>query len=250
MDKNKIIIALKEKIINRRHIHRHNDINWEFPSVLRKPLNLTDNLDVTQLALCPDQTMCEKRKALCGVNGFFSPPRLVSSVLLLSIMNVSFLTSLSLNHLYSSCFYSIHSHLPSLSYMPLPTSLYATPTLPHLSTTIFPHMNGYKNGGKFIISKNKHVSNSVLLPCHIPEGCAMLWMGPVCSPHLGLVHTPPTHSKEHIHFPKFQKGHSEAVITSILHSFVIAFISLWANLALVLSCGFTAVRMGLRTQQQ
>lgn len=102
-------------------------------------------------------------------------------------------------HMYSSCFYSIHSHLIYLSYMPLPTPLYATPTLPHLSTAIFPHMNGYKNGGKFIISKNKHVPNSVLLPCRIPEGCTMLWMGPVCSPHLGLVHTPPTHSKEHTH---------------------------------------------------
>lgn len=78
---------------------------------------------------------------------------------------------------------------------------------------LYPHKNGYKSEGKFIRSKNKHVSVSVLLPCRVPQGCTALWMGPVCSPRLGSVYTH-SHSRESTH--TLSKGHSKAVITSIL----------------------------------
>lgn len=79
---------------------------------------------------------------------------------------------------------------------------------------LYPHKNGFKSGGKFIRSKNKHVSASVLLPCRVPQGCTVLWMSPVFSPCLWSTraHTHNTYQRTHI----LSKGHSEAVITSIL----------------------------------
>lgn len=99
---------------------------------------------------------------------------------------------------------SIHSHLPYLPYMPSPSPSYTTP----LPTYTPPHKNGYKSGGKFIRSKNKHVSVSVLLPCRVPQGCTALWM----ALSVRLVWGPCTHHRTHT----LSKGHSKAVITSIL----------------------------------
>lgn len=47
-------------------------------------------------------------------------------------------------------------------------------TLNHLSP--YPQKNSDNSRGKFIRSKNKHVSVSLLLPWHIPQGCGALWM--------------------------------------------------------------------------
>lgn len=66
--------------------------------------------------------------------------------------------------------------------------------------------------------------------------------GPVCSPRLGSVHTLTTHTTEHTHFPK----DTQKQLSLVFSSFVITAIPPPANLALVLSSGFTAVRKGLR----
>lgn len=54
------------------------------------------------------------------------------------------------------------------------------------------------------------------------------------------------HTTERTHFPK----DTQKQLSRLFSSFVIAVIPPQANLALVLSCGFTAMRMELRTQQQ
>lgn len=148
--------------------------------------------------------------------------------------------------IYSTCFNSIPTSpiCPTCLCRPPPHPLHTTPIPP--MHPLHPHMNGYKSEGKFIRSKNKHVSVSVLLPCRVPQGCTVLWMGPVCSPRLGSARTLATHTTERTHFPK----DTQQQLSLLFTSFVIAVICPQANLALVLSCGFTAVRMGLRTQEQ
>lgn len=110
-----------------------------------------------------------------------------------------------------------------MSFSSIPSDFTICPRLPLLMHNIrpslpvcplYPHKNGFKSGGKFIRSKNKHVSASVLLPCRVPQGCTVLWMSPVFSLCLWSTraHTHNTHQRTHI----LSKGHSEAVITSIL----------------------------------
>lgn len=72
-----------------------------------------------------------------------------------------------------------HTSLP-------PSALHAF-TLNILSP--YPQKNSDNSGGKFIRSKNKHVSVSVLLPWHIPRGSSALWMA--LSVHFvwGSIHT-------------------------------------------------------------
>ena len=87
---------------------------------------------------------------------------------------------------------SVHFHLLSLPYMPLPPT-HNTPLSP-LLLPLNSHKNSFKSGGKFIRSKNKQVPVFVLLLCCVPKGCTMLLMGHVCSPRLGSVHTQNTHA--------------------------------------------------------
>lgn len=65
----------------------------------------------------------------------------------------------------------------------------------------------------------------------------------VCGPH---AHTPTTHTRELIYFPK----DTQKQLSLLFCSFVIVVIPFQANLALVLCCGCAAVRMRPRTQQQ
>lgn len=75
---------------------------------------------------------------------------------------------LSLPHLLQIYLHLHNSHLPYMPYMPLPQppSLRTTSSPSCLYILLYPHMNGYKRRGKFIRSKNKHVS--VLLLYRIP----------------------------------------------------------------------------------
>lgn len=168
-----------------------------------------------------------------------SPPHLLCFLLFLSFP--------SPHHLYFSSYPAaftvyIYSHLLYLPYMPSASpfthNIHPSPPVPRLH----PHKTGYKFRGKFIRSKNKHVSVSVLLPCRVPQGCAMLWMGPVCSPRLWPAQTP-------------QSAHTlKRTLESSYHFYSPALLlplnPPQANLALVPSCGFTTERMGLRTRQQ
>lgn len=133
-----------------------------------------------------------------------------------------------------------------MSFSSIPSDFTICPRLPLLMHNIhpslsvcplYPHKNGFKSGGKFIRSKNKNVSASVLLPCRVPQGCTVLWMSPVFSPCLW---------RELIYFPK----DTQKQLSLLFCSFVIVVIPFQANLALVLSCGCAAVRMRPRTQQQ
>lgn len=127
-----------------------------------------------------------------------------------------YLTFCFLQYFFHNCippwvFHLFHLILQSVHGFPY---LCTTSTPPYLCAPLYPHKNGFKSGGKFIRSKNKHVSASVLLPCRVPQGCTVLWMSPVFSPCLWSTraHTHNTHQRTHI----LSKGHSEAVITSIL----------------------------------
>lgn len=112
--------------------------------------------------------------------------------------------------LLSSFFFALFFSDKTSTHSLLCSFLYAcTPPYP-----LYPHKNGFKTGGKFIRSKNKHVSASVLLPCRVPQGCTALWMSLVflpCPWSTGT-HMHNAHQRTHI----LSKGHSEAVITSIL----------------------------------
>lgn len=149
----------------------------------------------------------------------FSPFYVITKLSLLALFFAfwrPFLTCLSLSLsplflMYFSYFYRIS--IPTSSACPtccrLP-SLYTTPTPPHLCSPSTPHKKGYKSRGKFIRSKNKHVSVSV--PCRVPQGCTVLWM----ALSVRLVWGPYRHS-QHTHIMHtLSKGQSKAVITSIL----------------------------------
>lgn len=134
--------------------------------------------------------------------------------------------SLSLHHLYLSSIpaaYSIYPFPPPLSALHAftPLSLYTTPlSLP--IPPLYPHKNGYRSGGKFIRSKNKHVSVSVLLPCRVPQGCTALWMALSVRLVWGSAHTFATHTTACTRFPK----DTQKQLSLLFSSFVIAVIPL------------------------
>lgn len=82
---------------------------------------------------------------------------------------------------------SVSHNLASTLHPPLPPSALHAFTLNILSP--YPQKNSDNSGGKFIRSKNKLVSVSVLLPWRIPQGCSALWMA--LSVHIvwGSIHT-------------------------------------------------------------
>lgn len=200
----------------------------------------TNTSDVAQLALCQNNgdSVCvwnrETQSLSSTVSSLCTPPsRLLTSFIFssfLSWVNSPSLSCfpvssphpslfLSLHHLYFSyfrCFYRMYTAVP-----PPLSALHAFTLPPYTqcpSPTIlplYPHKNGYNSRGTFIKSKNKHVSVSVLLPWHVPQGCAALWMALSVRLVWGSVHTLATHTTEQ-HTHTLSKGHSKAVITSIL----------------------------------
>lgn len=134
---------------------------------------------------------------------------------------------------------------PARPVFPSPLSAlyaFALPIIP-----LYPHMNGYKRRGQFIRSKNKHVSVSVAPAASHPPRLHHVMDGPCLFASSGVrAHTLAPHATERTYFPKDPQRQLEL----LFFSFAIAVICPRANLASVLSCGFTAVRMGLRTHEQ
>lgn len=165
--------------------------------------------------------------------GTQSPFSVLSSPHFLSIIPVSHLFQLLLQQ----------TPIPTSAICPTclrPSPFYTTPTPSPPIFPLYPYKKRYKSGGKFIRSKNKHVSVSLRLPCRVPQGCSVLWMDPVCLRRLGSTHTH-TPTPGCTHFPK----DTQKQLSIPFSGFVIAIIPPQANLALVLSCGFTTERMGL-----
>lgn len=123
-------------------------------------------------------------------------------------------------------------NLASTLHTPLPPSALHAFTLNILSP--YPQKNSDNSGGKFIRSKNKHVSVSVLLPWHIPQGCGALWMA--LSVHFvwGSIHTSSAHTPHHTQKRYFQRMLKKQ-LSPLFCSFVIT-VTPQANLALVSSC--------------
>lgn len=126
---------------------------------------------------------------------------------------------------------SVSHNLASTLHPPLPPSALHAFTLNILSP--YPQKNSDNSRGKFIRSKNRLVSVSVLLPWHIPQGCSTLWMA--LSVHFvwGSIHTFSAHIAH-------KKDISRGCSKSSYHLYSAALLLLTppppANLALVSSC--------------
>lgn len=107
-----------------------------------------------------------------------------------------------------SFFNTIYPPLSALHAFTLPSNTSSPNRLP-----LYLHKNGDNSRGKFIRSKNKRNSVSVLLSWHVPQGCSVLWM--VLSAHFvwGSVYMLAHLREAHTPFPKDAQ---KAVITSIL----------------------------------
>lgn len=206
-------------------IYRHCDSSGAFPSMQGKPFKdgRTPLMWPSLLSVRTMRTVCvwnrETQSLSSTVSSLCTPPsRLLTSFIFssfLSWVNSPSLSCfpvssphpslfLSLHHLnfsYFRCFYRMYTAVP-----PPLSALHAFTLPPYTqcpSPTIlplYPHKNGYNSRGTFIKSKNKHVSVSVLLPWHVPQGCAALWMALSVRLVWGSVHTLATHTTEqHTH---------------------------------------------------
>lgn len=99
----------------------------------------------------------------------------------------------------------------------------------------YPQKNSDNSGGKFIRSKNKHVSVPELLPWHFPQGCGALWMA--LSAHFvwGSIHTFAAHTTH-------KKDLSSGCSKSSYHLYSVALLLLLAPLKPIWPCSLPAVK--------
>lgn len=159
----------------------------------------TDTSDVAQCQT-GNPSLCRHLRLLPHL-----PPALVSHIPLSFPHPFSPLIGLYFTQF--SFFNTIYPPLSALHAFTLPSNT-SSPNILPLSL----HKNGDNSRGKFIRSKNKRISVSVLLSWHVPQGCSVLWMA--LSAHFvwGAVYMLAHLREAHTPFPKDAQ---KAVITSI-----------------------------------